>query len=143
MCSNSFVAEVSFRAPIYCPSCAPLADANRIERKNAARRVSVRPEMRDRHLAAGLRRRGLTIEQFAEMLRIQQNRCAICGDLPDPNGIKAASRLHVDHNHTTGLVRALLCGRCNQGLGYFRDDPSLLHLAADYLERHNTNHQTG
>ena len=43
----------------------------------------------------------------------------------------------VDHNHTTGKIRDLLCGNCNGGLGKFMDNPELLIKAADYLkERH-------
>jgi len=70
------------------------------------------------------------------MLAAQQGRCAICGDPPDPDGVRAASRLHADHDHTTGMVRELLCVRCNSGVGLFRDDPALLRVAAAYIERH-------
>lgn len=80
---------------------------------------------------------GLTLVEYQTMLERQQGRCAICGDAPDPDGVKAASRLHVDHDHATGANRELLCGRCNQGVGFFRDDPQLLRSAAEYIERHS------
>jgi rubrerythrin len=54
--------------------------------------------------------------------------CTICGASPD----KSAHAL--DHDHVTGAVRGLLCGRCNTGLGLFRDNPSLLCRAVRYLQ---------
>lgn len=106
------------------------------ERKNAARRVSTNPARREVNLRYAIRRYGVTYDVYVAMLDDQDNRCAICGRTPDPNGIKAASRLHVDHDHLTGTVRQLLCGRCNQGVGFFGDDPDRLRAAADYIERH-------
>ena len=61
------------------------------------------------------------------MLAAQDGLCAIC---------RAAPAEHVDHDHATGAVRALLCFNCNGGLGQFRDDPYLLHEAAFYLKHH-------
>lgn len=82
-----------------------------------------------------LSRYGLTPSQYDDLLASQDGCCAICGDPPDPNGVRAASRLHVDHCHETGRVRGLLCVRCNPALGLFHDRPGLLRAAADYLER--------
>jgi hypothetical protein len=45
--------------------------------------------------------------------------------------------MEVDHNHATGVVRAILCSRCNSGLGLFCEDPDLMRRAIDYLETHN------
>ena len=73
---------------------------------------------------------------YRAMLAAQGGLCAICGEAPNPDGVRAASRLHVDHDHSTGVVRALLCTRCNQGIGYMRDRPDLLRLAAEYIERY-------
>lgn len=73
---------------------------------------------------------GLTLATYDEMVGQQNGRCAICRHLP---GVKG---LAVDHDHGTGVVRALLCGNCNPGLGKFMDDPALLRAAASYLEHH-------
>ena len=72
-----------------------------------------------------LRKYGITPEQFDAMLIAQSGRCAICSDPMDPPNI--------DHCHTAGHVRGLLCGPCNRGLGMFRDSPAALRAAADYL----------
>lgn len=66
------------------------------------------------------------------MLEAQGGRCAIC------NSTDARSRsdkFHIDHCHKTGVVRGLLCGPCNGGIGKLRDDPNLLRIAIKYLER--------
>lgn len=122
------------------------------EWKEAARRSDMRPERQARknELRRGresvrlynrktqLARYGLTIELHDEMLIAQNGLCAICGKPPNPDGIRAASRLHADHDHVTGKVRALLCNSCNNGIGRFRDDPALLRAAAEYIERHRS-----
>lgn len=56
--------------------------------------------------------------------------CAICGALSS-----GARSLHVDHDHSTGKVRGLLCSTCNTSLGGFRDDPALLLRAVEYLRQ--------
>ena len=66
------------------------------------------------------------------MLESQDGLCAIC---------KAAPSVHVDHDHATGAVRALLCFNCNGGLGQFKDDPELLHAAAYYVQFHTIRQQ--
>lgn len=99
----------------------------------AARRARYKPGS---NLAASLRKYSLTVGEYEAMLAEQDGKCHLCGEAPDPDGIKAASRLHVDHDHVTGKVRRLLCNRCNMGLGYLRDNPKLMRLAADYVEAH-------
>lgn len=52
--------------------------------------------------------------------------CMIC---------ESVERLCIDHDHTTGEVRGILCSKCNTGLGFFRDNPQLLHKASSYLRQ--------
>lgn len=79
---------------------------------------------------------GISEEQYDAMLAAQQGVCALCGKPPKPGGKRAASRLHVDHDHQTGRVRALLCQHCNFGVGAFGDDPELMLKAAAYVRLH-------
>ena len=73
------------------------------------------------------RRYGISAADADAMFDAQGGLCAIC---------QTAPAVHVDHDHETGAVRALLCFNCNGGLGQFRDDPDLLRAAADYVEEH-------
>jgi hypothetical protein len=61
------------------------------------------------------------------MLEAQGSLCLIC------QGEFTASGFHVDHCHSTGRVRGLLCSNCNRGLGMFQDDPNVLRAALSYL----------
>ena len=76
-------------------------------------------------------RYGITYDQYKEMLKKQEHKCAICGidELESRD-----EKLCVDHCHETGKVRMLLCNNCNCGLGLFKDDASILELAAAYLK---------
>lgn len=75
----------------------------------------------------------LTLDDFEIMLAAQGGRCAICGGT-EPGGPTNLS-FCVDHCHTTGRVRGLLCFSCNQGLGHFKDNVDLLANAAEYLQK--------
>jgi hypothetical protein len=69
---------------------------------------------------------GLTWEKYQTLLRRQNRRCRICsGGLLEP---------HVDHDHSSGKVRGLLCHNCNTALGMFKDSARLLRRAAMYIE---------
>jgi hypothetical protein len=73
------------------------------------------------------RRYGISADDADAMLAAQGGVCAIC---------RAAPAQHIDHDHETGAVRALLCFNCNGGLGQFKDNPTLLHAAAYYVGFH-------
>jgi hypothetical protein len=75
------------------------------------------------------RQYGITLAQYDDMLEQQDYKCAICGNEDEVEGRKLA----VDHCHTTGTVRGLLCGKCNRGLGLFYDNKALLEKAIKYL----------
>jgi hypothetical protein len=75
---------------------------------------------------------GIDFAQYNDMLKKQNGACAICNALP-PNNHK--KRLSIDHCHTTGRVRGLLCDACNTALGLLKDNPDLMLKAISYLAR--------
>ena len=88
----------------------------------------MRPFKREIHRASARKNNyGVTREQYAEMIA-KYDVCAICSG---PWGKKGPA---IDHDHKTNKVRALLCDRCNTGLGLFREDPVIVKEALRYLE---------
>lgn len=83
---------------------------------------------RERQLAA---KYGLTVAEFDAMLAAQGGGCAICSSAVNPD----TNSLAVDHCHSTGKVRGILCGLCNKAIGLLRDDPLLLERAVIYLRK--------
>ena len=73
-----------------------------------------------------------TEADYVKMLEEQQSVCAICGQLDIVKGKQVA--LSVDHCHTTGNIRGLLCGNCNRAIGLLKDSPELLMKAIKYLQ---------
>ncbi len=77
------------------------------------------------------RKFGLTVVERDAMIAAQGGVCPICGtDTPRGKG------WCVDHCHTTGKIRAILCQPCNLVLGHAAESPGTLLKAIEYLERH-------
>lgn len=74
---------------------------------------------------------GLQPGEFERMLEAQQGRCAICS-LP----LRPGRATNVDHDHSTGRVRALLCTPCNTAIGFMEDDVDRIYRAAEYVAAH-------
>lgn len=91
-------------------------------RERNAHRISA--YKRQRHLD---KRYGLTIDDYEAKRAAQGGACTICGVIPET--------LVVDHDHETGVIRDLLCGRCNTALGYLQEQPEIADNAAAYLRR--------
>jgi hypothetical protein len=71
---------------------------------------------------------GITVEQYEALMAQQCGRCKLCEQPPK------AKRLHVDHDHSTGVVRGLLCAACNASLvGRLENNPGLYQKIGDYL----------
>lgn len=98
-----------------------------------AHRDSNRSNYRDKNLREKF---GISYLEYEQMLTEQGGVCACCQQPETTTRRGKQLILAVDHCHATGAVRGLLCNNCNQGLGQFKDKPTLLRKAADYLERH-------
>ena len=104
----------------YCKKCAAASDKARSH--ETIRRYGLKTNY------------GITPEHYNETLVKQEGGCAICRSAT--TGSKRSSHFHVDHDHTTGKVRGLLCHQCNIGLGGFRDNIQSMKNAITYLEKH-------
>jgi hypothetical protein len=74
---------------------------------------------------------GITLCQYNALLKLQKNKCAICG----VDSTKLRRRLDVDHDHNTGTIRGLLCNRCNQAIGLLGENKKNLTNALRYMEK--------
>ena len=116
-----------------CKACAVLkALKNNSSKpdKTAEEEATYRRKQRERHLRKTY---NLSLEDFAIMLESQNNTCKICKCEARSKRNSFRENLVVDHDHTTGEVRGLLCHRCNVGLGSFKDNLGLVATAAAYL----------
>ena len=93
------------------------AEANHAELARRGRRTQLRSRF------------GLSPEQYEAILELQGRACAICG------GDNRSKALCVDHDHRSGIVRGLLCHRCNTVIGFARDSAPRLRAAAAYIRR--------
>ena len=113
--------EVRFRSQ--CKIC-----FNRINLEGKKKNPNYKKRKREFELK---RKYGLDLETYENMKSNQNNLCAIC------NSPQRGKELHVDHCHSSGKVRQLLCSRCNLVLGQAGDNISLLEGCILYLTTHN------
>jgi len=118
-----------------CKSCAAKDTANwRIKNRSEYNNYAAMWRSKNpgrQHKNEIKRRYGLSITQYEQMLLEQNYRCKICQKQHKPEINRG--RLYVDHNHATGSVRGLLCGKCNVVLGNLDDRVDLLQKAIEYL----------
>jgi len=88
---------------------------------------------RKRHL---LRKFGLTVVQYDQMLQDQNGVCAICKQPETASRAGQIKLLSVDHSHTTKQIRGLLCDNCNKALGNMHDNLERLKSAIEYLSKY-------
>ncbi|MDQ3898389.1 MAG: endonuclease VII domain-containing protein [Actinomycetota bacterium] len=134
-CKNCFRARAKARYPLVRE--ANIARARKWRQENlerfqaTQRRMRSTPEGKLRQRAGHLKRKyGITLAQYDGMLEAQGGGCCICGRPPRDD-----ISLHVDHDHSTGEIRGILCFRCNNALADFQEEQQLLEKAAAYLDR--------
>ncbi len=98
----------------YCIPCSKEINASRKE------------YLADWHLQ---RTYGISLEEKREMLMTQEFKCPICGT-------ELHEQSHLDHCHSTGIIRGVLCFRCNGVLGKLNDDTDLLKCMVECLEEY-------
>lgn len=124
-----------FKCNVYCKDCAN----NRARKNHKENRAPgtegqalYRRSMRQFYYK---RVYGITLEEYETMLESQDNKCAICRK--SIGYAEGPAKAHLDHNHTTGKIREILCVCCNKGIGYLQEDKTILDSAIKYLEKHN------
>lgn len=73
---------------------------------------------------------GIDRIEYEILLKQQKECCAICSKT------LSVKETHIDHCHSTGAIRGLLCGRCNQAIGLLDEDIEKIHAAAEYIKDH-------
>lgn len=74
------------------------------------------------------RKYGLSQSAWEDLFDGQGSCCAMCGEGED---------FVVDHHHISGMIRGILCRKCNTMLGMARDNPAFLAAGIEYLEKHH------
>ena len=116
--------------------------ANAKRRKDPAKLISIREyqkvyrERNSNVLAAKERERkfGISHAEYAELHQRQGGVCAICKKPETATRNGKVKSLAVDHCHTTGRIRGLLCADCNTGIGKLKEDRNIFLAAIQYLE---------
>lgn len=125
-----------------CPKCSQTKEHSEFD-KNAARHDGLHSwckpcrvkSARNNHI---MFKYGISADEYDSMLDAQDGLCYICRQ-PEKrkNRSGKVSMLSIDHNHSTGEIRALLCDDCNNGIARFHESPELLASAIEYLEEFN------
>jgi hypothetical protein len=108
---------------IYCKTCCKIAESayhrkNPVMKSNRTRKSMI--------YKTGLK---ITMDDYNQMLNAQDHKCGICQTFMEVP--------RIDHNHSTGYIRMLLCGHCNTLLGMAKENITTLQNAINYLKKFN------
>jgi hypothetical protein len=116
--SNSACPHGHYRRYVTTNNCIDCDVDSRAKRAEKARWARVKKEY------------GLSELDVAQMLNKQNCQCVICS-------INIQTGYHIDHCHSTGKVRSLLCSKCNQAIGLLQESEHLFAKATQYIKEHN------
>ena len=131
VCHNEKSPEEFRRGEWRCRSCYNEYTRLYLERKRRER--GIQPQVRGfdskayNHAYYIRRKHGLTLAAYQAILEAYGRSCAIC---------HGTDRICLDHNHTTGTLRGVLCSDCNVAIGLLGYDPARISAAAQYVQDH-------
>ena len=106
-------------------------------RYNICKKCHTKSDSNTKHnnsLEKRVKKFGIEVYEYNMMVAKQRNCCAICKK-PKEQFEGRGNNFHIDHCHTSGKVRGLLCSNCNTGLGQFKDNIKSLENAIQYLKQ--------
>lgn len=123
---------------IYCRICHNIRIAQWQKNNPDKTKLHKAKKNENRHGRHRLKLYGVTEEQYKQMVKEQDNKCAICKQ-PEKRKLHGKiCSLSLDHDHKTGKVRQLLCHQHNLMIGYAGDAEEILQAGLDYIRRHKT-----
>lgn len=107
-------------------------DGNFVQKILALNPIPIKDEKISKDRGRAMKKKyGIDVATYEKILAAQECKCAICGISKNDAGVLA-----IDHDHPSGAVRGLLCGRCNCLLGAVYDDCDILKKMIDYLQEY-------
>ena len=132
-CHPSCRAKKTFSVLKTCESCKVEFLCGRVDKRVCGKKECLAFLQKSRAYTWRLRYFGMTDEHYKEMFLKQNGLCQIC-KMPETYLHKGVlQNLSVDHDHSTGKVRGLLCKKCNHGLGFFNDNIETMKSAIEYI----------
>lgn len=115
----------------WCKNCESVASKSRYIPKPKKEVIEKEKKLSEKKRQLKIRY-NLSYEEYLLMYEKQEEKCLIC----EKNKVLGTKKgLFVDHCHTTGRVRGLLCSRCNTLLGYIENSDNILYNIKKYLTK--------
>lgn len=120
----------------HCLSCMRELGRRRRDRPDGkSKQIQIYKQQRPNYIRRRLMKDyGMTPEDYYSKIEQQGGGCAICGRTAEVN----KKMLAVDHNHTTGKNRGILCQSCNICIGFIEKNNMNLNKISDYLTKHSS-----